>query len=125
MQISFHPKAKKVLIILGAIAVLGIAIFAACPLLHKLPLRRPQAHPRMPKLPSMLQQLSTRWTIPPILTCGRHVSARMTTEAGCRAIHSLLCPGRSSDGRRTKIQTSCTVIPVRLVSDKGNIRSGK
>ena len=26
MQISFHPKAKKILIILGAIAVLGIAI---------------------------------------------------------------------------------------------------
>jgi len=43
------------------------------------------------------------------------------TEAGCRAIQDYFAPSVQAMEQKNQIQSGCTVEPVRLVADKGNI----
>lgn len=122
MQITFHPKAKKVLIILGAIAVLSTAIFAAWPLLHK-PLFTPAIgsfSDTQAAVDAVTAFYTLDYTANPDLWATRLCA--LTTEAGCRAIHAFFAPSVQAMVQKNQIQTGCTVVPVRLVSDKGHLR---
>ncbi len=122
MQISFHPKAKKVLIILGAIAVLGIAIFAAWPLLHK-PLFAP-AIGSSPDTQAAVDAVTAFYTLDytanPDLWATRVCA--LATESGCRAIQAFFAHSVQTMVQENKVQTGCNAVPVRLVSDKGHLR---
>jgi hypothetical protein len=122
MQITFHPKAKKVLIILGAIAVLGIAFFAAWPLLHKPPFA--PAIGSFPDTQAAVDAVTAFYTLDytanPDLWATRVCA--LATETGCRAIHAFFATPVQAMVQENKIQTGCTVVPVRLVSDKGHLR---
>ena len=122
MQISFHPKAKKILIILGAIAVLGIVIFAALPFFHKHPVVPAQC--TSPDAQAAIDAATAFYTLDytadPDLWATR-VCAH-TTEAGCRAIRDFFAPTVEAMVMENQVQTTCTVTPVHLVSEDGSIR---
>jgi hypothetical protein len=122
MQISFHPKAKKVLIILGAIAVLGIAIFAALPLFHKNPVVPAQG--TLPDAQAAVDAAAAFYTLDytadPDLWATRVCTH--TTEAGCRAIQGFFAPTVEAMVMENQVQTTCTVTPVHQVSNEGSIR---
>jgi hypothetical protein len=46
----------------------------------------------------------------------------LATETGCRAIHAFFAPSVQAMVQENKVQTGCSVVPVRLVSDKGHHR---
>jgi hypothetical protein len=122
VKISFHPKAKKILIIFGAIAVLGIAIFAALPLFHKHPVVPAQG--TSPDAQAAVDAATAFYTLDytadPDLWATR-VCAH-TTEAGCRAIQGFFAPTVEVLVMENQVQTTCTVTPVHLVSEDGSIR---
>ena len=122
MKIAIHPKAKKVLIILGAIAVLGIAIFAAWPLFHKHPVVPAQG--ASPDAQAAVDAATAFYTLDytadPDLWATRVCTH--TTEAGCRAIQGFFAPTVEAMVQENKVQTGCAVVSVRLVSDKGHLR---
>jgi hypothetical protein len=122
MQISFHPKAKKVLMLLGVIAFLGIAIFAVYPLLENS--RSVGIKGTSPDAQAAIDAATAFYTLDytanPDLWATRVCA--LTTEAGCRAIHAFFAPSIQAMVQENKVQTGCTVVPVRLVSNKGHLR---
>ena len=122
MQISFHPKAKKVLIIVGAIAVLGIAIFSAWPLLHKPPFA--PAIGSFPDTQAAVDAVTAFYTLDytanPDLWATRVCA--LATETGCRSIHAFFAHSVQAMVQKNKVQTGCAVVPVRLVSNKSHLR---
>jgi hypothetical protein len=122
MQISFHPNAKKVLIILGAIAVLVIAVFAAWPLLHKPPFTPAigSFSDTQAAVDAVTAFYTLDYTANPDLWATRVCA--LATEAGCRAIQAFFAPSVQAIVQEKKVQTGCIVIPVHLVSDKGHLR---
>jgi hypothetical protein len=122
MQNSFHRKAKKVLIIFGAIVVLGNAIFVTLPLLHKTPVAPTTG--TSPDAQAVVDAATAFYTLD--YTANPNLWATLacahTTVAGCRAIHTFFAPSVKTMVQKNQIQTGCTVTPVRLVSEKGSIR---
>ena len=122
MQISFHPKAKKFLIILGAIAVLGIAIFAAWPLFHKHPVVPAQG--TSPDAQAAVNAATAFYTLDytadPELWTTR--VCELETDAGCNAVRSFFSPAIQTMVQKNRIQTGCSVIAIRMVSDHGSVR---
>ena len=122
MKISINPKAKKILIMLGVSAVLGIAIFATLPMLHKNPVVPAQG--TSPDAQAAVDAATAFYTLDytadPDLWATR-VCAH-TTEAGCRAIQGFFAPTVEVLVMENQVQTTCTVTPVHLVSEDGSIR---
>jgi hypothetical protein len=122
MQISIHPKAKKVLMLLGAIAIQSIAIFAVYPLFENS--RSVGITGTSPDAQAAIDAATAFYTLDytanPDLWATRVCA--LTTEAGCRVIHAFFAPSVQAMVQENQIQTSCTVVPVRLVSDKGHLR---
>jgi hypothetical protein len=122
MQISFHPKAKKVLMLLGVIAIQGIVIFSVYPLLENS--RSVGITSTSPDAQAAVKAATTFYTLDytanPDLWATRLCA--LTTEAGCRIIHAFFAPSVQAMVQENKVQTGCTVVPVRLVSDKGHLR---
>jgi hypothetical protein len=122
MQIFIQPKAKKILIIFGAIAILGIAFFAVLPLLHIPPTTTitgtsPDAQAAVDAVKAFY---TLDFTEAPELWTTRICT--LTTEAGCRAIRGFYAPAVQVMVQENQIQTGCNVTPVRLASEEGNIR---
>ena len=122
MKIAIHPKAKKVLIIIAAVAIIAIATLAILPLLHK-----DSAAPAVGISPDAQAAVDAAtafytldYTVDSDLWATR-VCAH-TTDAGCRAIRIFFAPAVSTMVLENHVQTTCTVVPIRLISEKGNIR---
>jgi hypothetical protein len=122
MQISIHPKAKKVLMLLGAIAIQSIAIFAVYPLLGNS--RSGGITGTPPDAQAAVDAATAFYTLDYTANPGLWASrvCALTTEAGCRAIQAFFAPSVQALVQENKVQTGCTVVPVRLVSDKGHLR---
>jgi hypothetical protein len=122
VKISIHPKAKKILIMLGVIAVLGIAIFATLPQLHNNPVVPAigTSTDAQAAVDATTAFYTLDYTADPDLWATR-VCAH-TTEAGCSAIQSFFAQTIEAMVIENHVQTTCTVAPVRLVSDNGSIR---
>jgi hypothetical protein len=122
MQISIHPKAKKILITLGAIALLGIAFFTVLPLLHSS--SPTTATGTSPDAQAAVKALTAFYTLDyiesPELWATRVCT--LATDSGCRAIHAFYATAVQVMVQENQIQTGCTVAPVRMVSDMGSIR---
>ena len=122
MQISFHPKAKKVLMLLGAIAIQSIAIFAVYPLFEN---SRSvgitgTSQDEQAAIDAATAFYTLDYTANPDLWATRVCA--LSTDAGCRAIYAFFAPSIEALVQENKIQTSCTVTPIRLVSEDGSIR---
>jgi hypothetical protein len=122
MQISFQPIAKKILILLGAIALLVIIFFAARSL-------RPDSNPKSiaslsPDTQAAVNSATIFYTLDytedPNLWVTR--ICEMTTAAGCRALRSFYAPSIQAMVQKNHIRTYCQVTPIRLVSEGGNTR---
>jgi hypothetical protein len=122
MQISFHPKAKKVLMLLGVIAIQGIVIFAVYPLLENSRSvgTTGSSLDAQAAIDAATAFYTLDYTANPDLWATRVCA--LATEAGCRAIHAFFAPSVQAMVQENKIQTNCTAIPVRLFSDKGHLR---
>ena len=122
MQISIHPKAKKVLMLLGAIAIQSIAIFAVYPLFENS--RSVGITDTSPDAQAAIDAATAFYTLDytanPDLWATRVCA--LATEAGCRAIQAFFAPSVQAIVQEKKIQSGCTVVPVHLVSEKGHLR---
>jgi hypothetical protein len=122
MQISFHPKAKKVLMLLGVIAILGIVIFSVYPLFENS--RSAGITGTSPDEQAAIDAATAfymlDYTANPDLWATRVCA--LTTETGCRAVQSFFAPSVQAMVQENKVQTGCSVVPVRLVSNKGHLR---
>ena len=123
MQIVIHPKVKKILIILGVLAVLGIGFLAVRPLFANRPGTpaagiQPDAQAAMDAATAFY---TLDYSMPPALWESK--VCMLTTEAGCQAIRNFYAPAVQAMAEKNKIQSDCTVVPVRLVADEGKIHT--
>ena len=121
MQIEISPKTKKILITIAVVVVLGILFFAFRP--H---LAEPAAGPAGEMSPDARAAVegarafyTLDYTAAPDLWA-LQVCA-WTTEAGCQAAETFFAPSVAAMVQEHQVQTGCTVTPVSLVEDRGEI----
>ncbi len=122
MKIAIHPKAKQALIIVAAIAIIAIATLAILPFLHK-----DSAAPAVgisPDAQAAVDAATAFYTLDYTVNSDLWATrvCTHTTDAGCRAIRIFYAPAVSTMIVENQVQTTCTVVPIQLVSEKGNIR---
>ena len=122
VKITIHPEVKKILILLCTAAVLGIAILAALPLLQK-SFSGPDAGSSSDAR-AAVDAVAAFYTLD--YGADHDLWATRvcmhTTQAGCRAIRGFFAPAVEAMIVKNQVRTSCTVTPVRMVSDEGAIR---
>jgi hypothetical protein len=122
MNIVIHPKARKALIIILILAVFAIVLLA----LHSVIFPRPLvtesglAPDAQAAVNAATAFYTLDYTVSPELWIS-NLCALSTTE-GCDAIRGFFAPAVQDRVQSLQIQTGCTVQPIRLVEDDGDIR---
>jgi hypothetical protein len=117
MQIAMPKKVLKILIVLLVVVILMIGFLAIHPL--PAPTLSATATGMTPDAQAAVNAVTAFYTLN--YTAGidlwvTHVCAT-TTEAGCQAIKGYFAPAVQDMMKKHQIQTSCTVEPIRLISD--------
>lgn len=122
MKIAIHPKAKKVLLIIAAVAIMAIATLAILPLLHKDSVAPAVAV--SPDAQAAVDAATAFYTLDYSVDSDLWATrvCTHTTDAGCRAVRIFYAPAISAMVLDNQVVTTCTVLPIQLVSEKGNIR---
>jgi hypothetical protein len=121
VQIVISPKVRTIILITLAAVLLIIGILALRPLFM------PQPEITATGLPADAQAAVNAATAFYTLDYTESSDLWATrlcayaTEAGCRAIQDYFAPAVQAMVQENQIQSGCTVEPVRLVSDKGEI----
>jgi hypothetical protein len=121
MQIVFHPKVRKTLIAMLIIALLTIAFLSLRPWLFPRPQKSEMAiaPDTWAAMDAVTAFYTLDYTASPELWISRMCA--LATEKGCNVIRSFYAPTVQSLVQNFQVQTGCTVQPVRLVEDSGDV----
>jgi hypothetical protein len=122
MQIVLHPIARKALIAILIISILAIAFLAIRPaLFHKPEISETGPAPDAQAAVDAVTAFYTLdYTASPELWISKLCA--LATDKGCNAIRSFYAPNVQTLVQDFQVQTGCTVQPVRLVEEDGDIR---
>jgi len=121
VQIVISPKVRKIILVTLVVALFIISILAIRPLII------PQTEEIATGLPADAQaavNAATAFYTLDYTESGDLWATRLcayATDAGCRAIQDFFAPAVQAMVQKNQIQSGCTVEPVRLVADKGDI----
>lgn len=122
MQIQIHQKAKKVLVIILILSLIGIVFLALRPALfprHET-LETTPAPDAQAAVDAVTAFYTLDYTESPDVWAARVCA--YATEDGCAIVRSYFAPAMQSLLQDNFIQTGCTALPVRLVEETGERR---
>lgn len=122
MNIVIDPKVKKILIATMAVALMVIGMVSLRPLFVPHPQTRTTSI--SPDAQAAVNAVTAFYTLDDTENPDAWVMrvCAFTTEAGCRAIGNFYAPVVLAMVEKNHIQSDCTVVPVRLVTENGNLR---
>ena len=123
MNIVIHPKARKALIIILILSVFSIVLLS----LHSVIFPHPvvtESSPA-PDAQAAVNAASAFYTLDYTVSPELWISnvCALSTNEGCDAIRGFFAPAVQDRVQSLQIQTGCTVQPIRLVEDEGDIRT--
>lgn len=123
MNIVIHPKARKALIIILILSVFAIVLLSLHSVIfpHLVVTESGLAPDAQAAVNAATAFYTLDYTVSPDLWIS-NVCAYSTNE-GCNAIRGFFAPAVQDMVQRAQIQTGCTVQPIRLVEDDGDIRT--
>jgi hypothetical protein len=122
MKIVINPKARKTLIIIIILAVVAIGLLS----LHSVIFPIPEVSETgvAPDAQAAVEATTAFYTLDYNSSLELWISnvCSFSTDQGCNAIRSFFAPTIQNLLQSYHVQTGCSVLPVRLVEDDGDIR---
>lgn len=122
MKIAINPKARKALIVIVILAVIAIVLLS----LHSVIFPIPEISETgvAPDAQAAVEAATAFYTLDYTSSSELWLSnvCSFSTEQGCNAIRSFFAPAIQNQVKSYRVQTGCSVLPIRLVEDDGDIR---
>jgi hypothetical protein len=122
MKIVINPKARKALIVIVILVVIAIVLLS----LHSVifPIHEVSETGVAPDAQAAVDAVTAFYTLDYTSSPEFWISkvCSFSTDQGCNGIRSFFAPAIQNQVQNYHVQTGCSVLPVQLVEDDGNIR---